>query len=65
MCTRETGHTQTHVKSSTTNDHMKDHPANLTTIEGGATTVRNTPHARVGIYLCLSDSIFLVYRRPA
>jgi len=45
---RETGHTQTHDKDNTTHDHAKEHPPHLTTIEGGATTVRTTPHARVG-----------------
>jgi len=34
-------------KPNTTNDHTKDHPPHLTTIEGGATTVRTTFHARV------------------
>ena len=29
------------------NDHTKDHPPHLTTIEGGAATVRTTSHARV------------------
>jgi len=31
---RETGHTHTHDKNNTTNDHMKKHPPHLTTIEG-------------------------------
>jgi len=41
-------HIQTHDKNNTTNDHTKEHPPYLTTIEGGATTVRTTSHTRVG-----------------
>jgi len=41
-------HTQTHDKNNTTNDQTKDRPPHLTTIEGGAATVRTTSHARVG-----------------
>jgi len=29
-------------KNNTTNDHTKDHPLHLITIEGGAATVRTT-----------------------
>jgi len=46
---RETGHTHTkYDKNNTTNDHTKNHPLHLTTIEGGAATVRTTSHTRVG-----------------
>ena len=41
-------HTQTHDKNNTTNNHTKNHPPHLTTIEGGAATVRTTPYTRVG-----------------
>ena len=39
---RSTGHTQTHDKNNNTNDHTKNHPHHLTTIEG----VRTTSHTR-------------------
>jgi len=54
---RETGHKhkhttrrtpQTHDKNNTKNDHTKEHPPHLITIEGGAATVRTTSHTRVG-----------------
>jgi len=32
-CERETGYTQTHDQNNTTNDHTKDHPPHLTTID--------------------------------
>ena len=46
---RTRSHTQTHDKNITTNDHSKDHRPHLTTIEGGAATVRTTSHIRVGV----------------
>jgi len=56
MCKkRNRSHTQTDDKNNTTDnknittdDHAKNHPLHLTTIEGGAATVRTTSHARVG-----------------
>jgi len=45
---RNKSYTQTHNKNNTRNDHTKNHPPHLTTIEGGAATVRTTTHARVG-----------------
>jgi len=41
-------HNTRHDKDNTTNDHMKNHHPGLTTIEGGAATVRITSHTRVG-----------------
>ena len=35
---RNRSHTQTHDKNNTTNDHTKNYPPHLTTIEGGAAT---------------------------
>jgi len=46
--TRQEQHHTTHDKNNTTNDHTKNHPLHLTTIEGGAATVRTTSHTRVG-----------------
>jgi len=37
---RNMSHTQTHDKNNTTDDHTKDHPPHLTTIEGGAVNPR-------------------------
>jgi len=49
---RETGHPHKHTTSTPpqTNDHTKDHPPHLTTIEGGAATVRTTSHTREYIF---------------
>ena len=38
MSKRNRSHTQTHDKNNTTDDHTKNHPPHLTTIEGGAAT---------------------------
>jgi len=61
LYTRSTGHTHTHRQRTTpptpTHTHDKNNTPNLqtntphkhlTTLEGGATTVRATSHARVG-----------------
>jgi len=40
--------TQTHDKNNTANDHTKNHPPHLTTIEGGVAMVCTTFHTRVG-----------------
>jgi len=41
--TRQEQHHTTHDTNNTTNDHTKKHPPHLTTIEGGAGTVRPVP----------------------
>ena len=56
---RNRSHTQPHDKNNTTNDHTKKHPPHLTTIEGGAATVRTTSHTRVG---SRAESIMCVNR---
>ena len=45
---RDRSHAQAHDKNNTTNDHTKNHPPHLETIEGGAATERTTSHTRVG-----------------
>ena len=47
--TRQEQHNTTHDKNNTTNDHTKNHPPHVTTIEGGATTVRTTSQNTVQI----------------
>ena len=50
--TTQQQHNTRHDKNNTTNDHTKNHPPHLTTIEGGAATVRTTSHTRVGGRTC-------------
>ena len=65
----QTRHTQTHDKNTTTqhttrttpqtNDHTKNHPSHLTTIEGGAATVRTTSQSTVKQTETYKDYSFL------
>jgi len=59
--TRQKQHHTTHDKDNTTNNHTKNYSPHLTTIEGGATTVRTTSHTRYRneqAFICLLIETF-------